>query len=87
MAFKFDAAYLLDLDAISLTRLMDKCRDVRKNEILEHAIAMRNAMNADEKQCKTVMENYSVEEESDTVEDPRVAEGRAKLARLFGGGR
>lgn len=86
MAFKFDVAFLLDLDAISLTRLMDKCRDVRKNEILEHAIAMRNAMNADEKQFKTFMGNYSTEEPV-SVEDQKVSEGRAALARLFGGGR
>lgn len=63
---------------------MDKCRDARKNEILESAIATRNAMNADEKQFKTFMDNYSTEEEPETV---AVDERVEALRRLFGGGR
>lgn len=82
VSYRFDIQFLLDLDAISLTRLMDMCRETRKNEILESAIAMRNAMNADEKQFKTFMENYSPEAEPETAQSETVN----ALRRMFGGG-
>jgi hypothetical protein len=63
---------------------MDSSRKARNVEIVESAIAMRNAMNADKKEFDKFLEFYSNEDEGEK-EARQVAEGVQRVSRLFGG--
>lgn len=66
---------------------MDLSKKIRNSEIAENAIAVRNAMNADAKEFQTFLNFYRDEEAEPEQPTPaKLADGRAALKRLFGGG-
>lgn len=64
---------------------MELSKKIKNTEMANNAIAVRNAMNADHKEFMTFLNHFSNETEEE-VESKKLAEGRAALKKLFGGG-
>lgn len=65
---------------------MTLCKQAHDSRIYEQAVAMRYAMNADEKQFAEFEQAFCPREKAPPADDSKkIAEGREKLRRIFGG--
>jgi uncharacterized protein YeaO (DUF488 family) len=64
---------------------LELSKKIKNTEVAESAIAVRNAMNADAQEFNKFLKHYSNETQEE-VESQKLAEGKAALKRLFGGG-
>lgn len=83
-SYHFDIQFLLDLDVISLDRLLEIARRAKNSEHRTFAILTRGAMNAEAKDFQNLLDEFSPESRED-VEARKVQEGTAALKKLFGG--
>jgi hypothetical protein len=83
--YHFELPYLLDLDILSFDQLLTLCREVADQKLLEQAVAMRYAMNADQKQFKEFQKAYSHSNSESPQTEQDLHRNLTKLKRVFGG--